>query len=148
MALSLTSTASSIQIPVSYLGVNHVNKMPAYAAKGQQWVYAEDIVFTHPDPSGRASVSLRGITLTVEDALGAAMIPSTALAGITVLDAANNTVFSSVSMPSSGTQVYLDFGSLLINPSASAVLKVYIRIPASPSAAAVKLNLNSPSMVN
>lgn len=149
MASSLTSTSAVIQTPVSSLGMHHTSSMPAYAAKSQAWVKAADFILTHPDPAGTASIEIKGITLNVEDSLGLGIVPATVISKVTILDALNNTVLSYSSIPSSGTQLFLNFSTTqILAPLANKLLKVYIDIPASPSGTHVKLNLNAPSSVN
>ncbi len=150
MATSLTSTTAVIQNPITDAGVHHTNRMPASAAKAQTWVYASDFVFTHPDSSGNAAIEIKGITLNVEDYYGTGIAPSTILSKITVLDASNNTLLSYSAIPSTGSQVFLNFApSLVIQPSNSAAIKVYMDISAgSLTGSYVKFNLNAASYVN
>ncbi|MCE5300433.1 MAG: hypothetical protein LLG37_06120 [Spirochaetia bacterium] len=129
-AFPMAGNQAVVQAVPTGLNAAHVNKMPATAVRGQQFVYAQDIIFTHTDAAGTAAISVRGLTLTVENELGGGIVPSSVLSKITILDGSNNTVVSYSAIPSSGTKVYIDFTEpVTVTPSASAVLKVYAHMP-------------------
>lgn len=145
----VASNLCMVQRLPSYLGVNHINKMPSVVVLGQQFVYAEDFVLTHPNTGNYAPIEIKGITLNVEDNLGNTIVPSSAISKLTILDSSNNTLISYSSIPISGYKIFLDFPSpVLLLTGTSKTLKVYIDIPLSPFSGYVKLNLNSSLNVN
>ena len=149
MASSLTSTSAVIQSAPSGIMLHHINRMPASVTKGQSWVYAEDLVFTHPNTGIYASAEIKGLTLTVENELGAGILPDGALMNVTILDSFNNTLVSYSAVPSTGSKAYIDFtNSLIIPPGSSDTVKIYFKVTGATSEPGLKLNLNSLNAVN
>ncbi len=143
------SNLSMIQRLPSSLNIYHTNKMPSVVIANQKFVYAEDFILTHPNSGNYASIQVKGITLNVEDNLGNTIVPFSVISKVTILDSNNNTIISHSSIPLDGYKIYLNFSSpVILSPTASSTLKVYIDIPESPAGSYVKLNLNSSLNVN
>jgi len=148
-AFPMSSGLSMIQRQPSYLGIHHTNKMPSVVVAGQQYIYAEDFVLTHPNTGNYASIELKGVTINVEDNLGNTITPSNVISRVIIFDANNNTVANYSLIPLSGYKMFIDFSSsVVITPGASNTLKVFIDIPLNPSGSYVKLNLNSSLNIN
>jgi len=146
---TITPTCTSTPNTPSYLGVSHTSLMPAYVAQGKAWVQAMNLTLTDPDSGNYDQIAVEGITLNVQDNNGNAIAPSTVLSGITILDASNNTIISYSSIPSTGSQVYLNFPApVILALSSSSTINIYINISANPTESYVALNLNAPSSIN
>ena len=145
----LAGSLCMVQRLPTALGIHHINKMPSVVTVGQQFVYAEDFIVTHPNTGNYSAIEIKGITLNVEDNLGNTIIPSSVIEKITILDSNNNTVISYSSIPSTGYKIFLNFTNpVILTPGAGGTLKVYFDVPSSPSGNYVKLNLNSSLNIN
>ncbi len=148
MASSLSSTAASIINAATGVSVQHANKMPAYVAKLQKWVYAQDVTLTHANGAGYAPIEIKGVTLTVENDAGT-NTPNSVLAKLTVLDSLNNTLVSYSSMASTASKLYVDFSSpLIIPPAGSNTLKFYLDVTGTTSDTNLKLSLGAATAIN
>lgn len=147
-AFPFSSSQILLQQPASGVSLSHVSKMPQYAVRGQKRIYCADLIFTHPDSGNHSAVEAVGITLTVENEIGAGVVPSLVLAEVLITDSTGNTLAFASDMPVSGSRIFMDFQSPLVIPAGlSRAAKVYMSVKPAPSEGHIRLGINSSSAV-
>ncbi len=147
-SLPFASSQILLQQPATGVSLLHADKMPQYAARGQENIYCEDLIFTHLNSGNYSAVEAAGITLTVENEIGGGVIPSDVLVKVLITDASGNTLADYSGMPVSGSRVFIDFDTPLNIPAGfSGTAKVYMSIAQAPSESYIKLGINSSSAV-
>ncbi|HRU40250.1 MAG TPA: hypothetical protein P5511_10255, partial [Candidatus Goldiibacteriota bacterium] len=95
------------------------------------------------------TASIKGLTLTVEDETGAGLIPSSRISALRVVDGEGNTNASLVSVPSSGSKIYVTFsGDVYVRPSDYAYASVFVDIADNTYTSNFRLNLAAASDID
>ncbi|MCX8093434.1 MAG: hypothetical protein N3E50_04635, partial [Candidatus Goldbacteria bacterium] len=122
-----TSLALIQNISQSLL-IYHQGIIPVTVNKADADIPAIYFKFINPNPSGYSDIIIKGLTITVEDNIGAGIVPSSVISHIKVKGASLYGV--KTDMPSSGTTVYvpLTITPLVISPSSYIGVTLYTDI--------------------
>lgn len=131
-----------------YVYVGHASLAPITAITGEPGVDMLELEFTNPNSTGSALYQLRGVTLTVQDHLGAGIPANDILSTITVWDGA--AILVSVNVTSATDRQFVGFPALAVTiaPDEPHILRIQVNLNPASSRESLRLGVSTDAEVD